>query len=484
MQMKTKKWQRTLGIGLVLIMAVVALSGCRSASTSSFQLKKMEPEEAPAYSFEFIGGRDVMPIGGYYGPYVTNYSADAQTPPDYITDEIWKMIADCGVNLMTYSIADYASTPQAVIENLKYGEKYGVAVTVFDSKIHGMAKNSSLDELTLRLSNYMNYPAFAGLYLIDEPSTDYFRPVGRKELGTRYLDYYENLAPILNQEIGVFTYTNAYPSGLEAKEHKVYEQYIREFCDTLQPNYMLFDRYPFDAEQEGYMSRFFSDLSIVRMVAEENGIPFWTFVQAGSQWNDAMDHFDSVKPYYPTEGQFDWNVNVCLAFGAKGINFFPLIQPYFFAYAKSEPFDFERNGLIGAWGNKTQWYYYAKDVTKQIRAVDEVLMNATSKGVLAYGEQAITDVGLAKNYGAVIDGTEWRELKSVDGDALVGCFNYQGKTALYVVNYSTDYSQEISLHFQDTYKVTVIQNTETKDVQGDGMTLDMLPGEAALLVFQ
>lgn len=482
--MKTKKWKRTLCMGLVMSMAVAALTGCQSKRTSSFQLEAMEPEEAPAYSFEFIGGDDVMPIGGYYGPYVTNYSEDAQSPPDYITDEIWKMIADCGVNLMTYSIADYASNPDAVIRNLEYGEKYGVAVTVYDSKIQGMGQNPSVDELTLRLSNYMNYPAFAGVYLIDEPSTDYFRPASRETAASRYIDYYKNMGPLLNQEIGIFSYTNAFPSGTEKKEQDVYEQYIREFCDTFQPQYMLFDRYPFDAAEVGHMSAFFYDLSIVRMVAEEHNIPFWTFVQAGSQWNDAMAYFDSVTPYYPTEGQFDWNVNVCLAFGAKGFNFFPLIQPYFFAYSKTEPFDFERNSLIGAWGNKTQWYYYAQDVTKQIRAVDEVLMNATSKGVLAYGKQAKTDVYLAEDYGALLEGDGWRELKNVVGDALVGCFNYQGKTALYVVNYSTEYSQEISLEFHDNYKVSVIQNAETKDFQGNGITLDMLPGEGALLVFQ
>ena len=90
--MKAKRWKRTLSIGLVLVMTVSVLAGCQSERTSSFQLEAMEPEEAPAYSFEFIGGRDVMPIGGYYGPYVADYSADAQTPPDYITDEIWEMM--------------------------------------------------------------------------------------------------------------------------------------------------------------------------------------------------------------------------------------------------------------------------------------------------------------------------------------------------------------------------------------------------------
>ena len=124
------------------------------------------------------------------------------------------------------------------------------------------------------------------------------------------------------------------------------------------------------------------------------------------------------------------------------------------------------------------------DINKQIAAVDEVLMNSVSKGVLACGEQANKDMELAKKYNVLLDGNSWRELKSVDGEAMVGCFNYQGKTAVYVVNYSTEYSQKINLTFQDTYNVTVIQNAETKNLQGSSMTLDMLPGEGTLLVFE
>ena len=44
-------------------------------------------------------------------------------------------------------------------------------------------------------------------------------------------------------------------------------------------------------------------------------------------------------------------------------------------YAESTDFDFERNGIIGAWGNKTQWFYYAKDIQPHIAAIDEVCHN-------------------------------------------------------------------------------------------------------------
>ena len=483
--MKKGRIKKIIRLAVPLSMTAVLLLGCSDKTTNTVSIEPMEAEKADAFSFDFIGGNDVMPIGGYYGPYVTSYNEDGQTPPEYISDEIWKMIKECVINLVSYAPVDYKIYPKEVEKNLKYGEKYGVSVAVLDGAITAMGAEEeiSMEELTNRLANFIKFPSFAGVYLIDEPSTSYFHPVD-KEQKSRYLEYYAKLGPILNRKIGMFTYANAFPSSLGDKEFERYEQYIREFCSTLQPNYLMFDRYPFDASQEGHINRYFYDMAVVRMVAADNGIPFWTFIQAGSQWNDSKQHFDSVTPYYPDEGQFDWNINVSLAFGAKGINYFTLIQPDYFAYAESTPFDFQRNGLIGAWGNKNQWFYYAKDMAGHIGAIDEVLMNSVSKGVLACGKQAETDLKLTKDYNVLLSGTSWRELKNVDRDALVGCFNYQGRTVLYVVNYSFEKGQKLDLAFQDKYQVTVIQKAETKRFQGDGMTLDMAPGEGVLLMFE
>ena len=173
---------------------------------------------------------------------------------------------------------------------------------------------------------------------------------------------------------------------------------------------------------------------------------------------------------------------MALVFGAKGIEYFPLIQPHYYAFAESTEFDFERNGIFGAWGNKTQWYYYAQDINKQIAAVDEVLMNSVNKGVIASGKQAVSDTSYAET--AIMEGTSWRELESIDGDALVGCFNYQGKTALYVLNYSYEYAQKINLNFNGNYKFTVVQNGETSHYKGNDITLDMFAGDGALVVFE
>ena len=483
--MRSNRWSKTLKACVSFSLALLMTVGCGATQTNQVALEPMEAEDAPSYSFDFIGGNDVMPIAGYFGPYISTYNEDGLVLPEYINEETWEKIADAGINLMSYSTVDYDIYPKEVMKNLEYGEKYGVAVVVSDSAVRNMGTTEEVDmeALTNRLSEYINYPSFAGLYMIDEPCTSYFMPAG-EDLQYRYLDYYKTIAPILNQEVGMFTYANAYPAGDKGNEFERYEQYIRDFCDTLQPNYLLFDKYPFDKEREGYIDRYFYNLAIVRMVAEEENIPFWTFIQAGSQWNDSVKHFDSVTPYYPNEAQFDWNINTCLAFGAKGINYFPLIQPDYFAYAESELFDFQRNGILGAYGNKTQWFYYAQNISKQIKAIDEVLMNSVNKGVIVSGEQAQKDLSLTKDYKVLMEGTSWRELTGVNGDALIGCFNYQGKTALYIVNYSMEQAQKIDLAFQDTYRVTKIQNAETKQLEGNGITLDMQPGEGVLLVFE
>ena len=73
---------------------------------------------------------------------------------------------------------------------------------------------------------------------------------------------------------------------------------------------------------------------------------------------------------------------------------------------------------------------------------------------------------------------------SVNGDAFVGCFNYNGKTALYVVNYSMEYAQYITLHFNEAQNIRMIQNCETSYVNAKNLTLDIATGEGILLVIE
>ena len=475
--MKPNKKHRIIG-GLLVALTFTALTGCK---TTTATMQPMETEKSSAISFDLIGGKDVMPIGAYYAPYSSTYSYNANDLPDYISDEFYEKIADSGINLLMHSLTDYSDAPKLVEKNLDLGAKYNIGVLVDDKAITGQAgqEDLSMEDISTRLSKYMNHPGFAGLYVVDEPTTKYTYTLYNEN---HNIEMYSKLSQLLNDQIGIFCYTNAFHSGGTEKEKAVYERYIEDIYNSLHPQYLSFDRYVFDKTHKDSMRNFFYDLEVMRKVSQKYNVPFWSYIGAGSQWNDDMERFDSETPYYPDEGQFDWSVNVALTFGAQGIEYFPLIQPHYFAWAKSTEFDFERNGIFGAWGNKTQWYYYAQNMNKHIAAIDEVLMNSVNKGVIASGKQAVKDTAYAET--AMMEGTSWRELQAVEGDALIGCFNYQGKTALYVMNYSYEYAQKVKLSFNASYDFTIVQKAETKHYTGEGITLDMYAGDGVLIVFE
>lgn len=436
----------------------------------------MRQEESRAFAIDYLGGKDVMPITGYFGPYPHEYEGF----PNYFTEEIYQLIAEAGINLMVYSYADYAATPELVEKNLEYGEKYGVGVFVTDNSIVESKEPETLTTSVVekQVAKYKERKAFCGMYVMDEPTATYYCDAD----GSRLMGKYQRVSEILQKDLDILCYLNLLPIvNMEEDCRKNYERYVAEFCDTLQPKVVMWDMYPFDKSREGKMEVYFYNMDVIRKAAMERELPFWAFIQAGSQWNDEWGRFDSVKPYYPNEAQFNWNVNTSLAFGAQGIQYFPLVQPYQFTMTKSGEGDFERNGILGAMGNKTQWYYYAQTINKHIAAIDEVLMNAVNQGVIASGQQAARDLSYTN---CVIKSGSFEELQSVMGDALVGCFNYQGKTALYVVNHSFENAQQITLEFDGVQNMKLIQNAKETQASGDKVTLDMAAGEGVLIVIQ
>ena len=478
MNNRCRKWKAVLSI----LMCAVLLMGCSASKTSgtTTDSQVMEKEESKAVSVSFIGGKDVMPITGYVGPYLHAYSQDGDVFPEYVTDEVYQMIADAGVNLIVYSFTSYSSAPDVVKKNLELAEKYGIGFFVTDNNVTAKTEQETItaEEVAKEIVNYSDYESFCGMYLVDEPQTSYYQ-LGD---GSRLLTKYKELADVLHNDLDILTYCNLYPIMDLSKNQENYEKYVQDFCDTIQPKVLMWDYYPFDEWRQGDMSLYFYNMDLIRTTAQERDIPFWAYIQAGSQWNDSYEYFDSVTPYYPNEYQFNWNVNTSLAMGAQGIQYFPLIQPYQFAFAETNDWDFERNGLLGAVNNKTQWYYYAQTINEHIAAIDEVLMNSVNKGVIISGEQAKSDMSKAQN-SVIAEGT-FNQLQSVSGDAMVGCFNYNGKTALYVVNYSFEYAQNITLNFDASQNIKMIRSAEESYVKGSSLTLDMAAGEGILLVLE
>lgn len=447
----------------------------------------MEKETSKPLSFDVIGGKDVMPIMGFYGPSLTYHKKEEYDFPNRITDEWFQAIAEAGIKIIAYSDLDYATHPELVMKSLELCEKYDMEYWVLDSNISSnMGKIGDepvdVDALKKELAKFADHPAYGGIFLIDEPRTSYYLPgfEGQKDIAR-----HQEIAHVLQYELGQNCYLNAFPIWDMETQGPVYEKYIAEYCETLRPKYLMWDHYPYYPNREcERLPVYFYNMDLIKRYAEKYEIPFIAAIQAGSQWNDEQIHFDSELPYYPNEAHFNWNINTCLAFGVQGIDYFPLVQVEHFAYAGTDDkpsWDFKRNGLIGAAGEKNQWWYYAKRINEHIQAIDEVLMNSVNKGIIIHGEQIQEDMKLTT---CVIQSGQFKELVNVDGDALVGCFDYEGKTALYVLNYSIESQQNIALSFDKEHEVQIVQNAVTSSQRVQILELEMDAGEGVLLVIE
>ena len=447
-----------------------------------------------AVSYDFLG-EETMPITGYFGPYPVSNATDTNLFPDYNTDEYFKMIADSGVNLMVYSHTDYSTYPNLVKKQLQMGEKYGVGIYVYDKGIY----NKSEADMLAQMSQYSNYKAFCGMYLVDEPGTSSYLSGSDNGLATDFSDeatilnnnnfmFYGNMYPIVDADSNVWEDLWS-SSNITNTDKTAYGKYINEFYTALNPKVLSYDYYPFDdsriVDGKYDLALYFYNMAAIRNKAQSTNKPFWAFVQAGGQWNDKSEYFTSTTPYYPDQGQFDWIVNTSLAFGAQGIQYFPLVQPQHFAYGSDAThWDFERNGIIGAFGNKTQWYYYAQEINEHIATIDSVLMKSSSEQIIALGSDAksatsgLTDVTTSTSYNNVLTSA------TASGNALIGCFNYCGKTAFYVVNYDYDNPGTVTLNFNGTKSITQIDNAVTTETSASSMTLSMEAGEGILLVIE
>lgn len=450
---------------------MLCLAGC-AKEADKVVIEPMDAEKSVGISFDLIGGQDVMPIGGFYGPNNAAYSYDGQNAPQLVTEEVVELIADCGVNVILANNINWVAHKQNIQNLLNWGEKHKVGMFVKDS-----LQGNSLKNVNEMISEYINHPACCGIYLVDEPGgKTYFATGGNGGV----IDDWAEIGSMLTEECELFYYGNLI-KVTSLSQKNAYEQYLQEYIEEMKPALLSYDFYPFDEDTRNDRKRYFWNMAIIREYAQKYNMPFWTFIQAGIIVNNPERSLEL------SEGELDWSVNCSLAFGAQGIEYFPLIQPHTFAHylsadGQTTVFDFESRGLIGAWGNLNRSYYYAQDINKHIAEVDDVLMNAVNKGVIASGELAIGECSDARE--AMIEGTSWRELKDVQGDALVGCFNYQGKTALYVVNYDTQYAQDITLDFYDTYKVRVSHLAETEYLEANQLTLKMEAGDGALIVFE
>lgn len=189
------------------------------------------------------------------------------------------------------------------------------------------------------------HPSFAGLVLFDEPS-------GAKvaDLGTVV-----RLMNGLGQPL--FPYVNLLPG-----QGAGYVDQAR----TIGSPVVSFDRYPLltTGTDPGY----FQNWADVRAAAKATDRPAWTFIQSVGYNGHAV----------PTKAGLLWQINVSLAYGCKGIQYFTYWTP---DPARGEGF---HDGIVDADGHKTHLYSAALQVNNDyLKPVGKELLAKVSEAVNA-----------------------------------------------------------------------------------------------------
>ena len=420
-----------------------------------------------------------MPIATYNslppkeGAYEKNFMEDEATFIAY---------SEAGVNTMM-GLTDYVGRHTASVEKaLDYCYDYDMAYLLAYASAW-----ASKSESTIRstLARVMYHDNFAGIMLVDEPGKVMFEEMAHaKSLfenvlsGTSDKLYHCNLFPTYanQKQLWFRSYT---ASDVVPVEKYTYQEYVDDYMRIYNPPVLSYDFYPIQGQFPRLSNGYFENMSVIRTAAMKANVPFWTFVQTCAF---------AKGQRLPTEADLLWNVNTCLAYGAKGMQYFCGVNP---DDNSAETF---RGSMFDRAGNPTEVYYHVQKANKQIKAVDDVLMCSKSQGVIVAGFMPLLNDGsdnrmtipasdCIKSYGA---------LKSVLSDhALVGCFDYNGKTALYVVNNAIADDNEngipaatsVTLKFTDNCSGYTIRNAVKANFSAMGeMTLNLGAGEGVLVV--
>lgn len=479
---KNYKRFTALILGALTAFSMTACGGNGDKNGENATGKVSEKGTPVAYSKVSLRGQDTdtLPVGTFLGP-MDGYFGNGYKLDSLINANSFKQMQDCHIN--------YIMDPR----NALFGE-YGETLLDFadEYKISYIMRDLDLVSLESPISSFVaesetmvarlqtvvtDHPYFAGLYGRDEPSTALYSYIdksweefkeARTALNATDLTLYYNLFP----PVGGNQLSYDTDSGL------TYDEYLQGFMDT-DPDYLMFDSYPFLEGTDKISGSWFNLLGQIKAKADSKNVPWWGYVQCGGHYPDV-----SMGHRVVHENEMNWNVNTMLCFGAKGIAYFPGFFPPEWGIQYPDIFTEQNtndNSLINKYGTKTPFWYYAEKINEQISAVDHVLMNSAHMGVIIHGEGP---EGCKFTGNTVKTMDSFRILKSVSGDdAIVGCLDYKGGVALYVMNNSiTEHRGEVTLNFDDTYEYEVVQRSVSNSLVAKSFTLTLEAGEAVLVI--
>ena len=432
-----------------------------------------------------------------------------------ICDEQYERIRDVGIDLVYgHNEAIGGECEHETFSALKLCERYGLKYLVKDGiykrftaqrsdcfkvfrKLDEQEKRKLCEEYKASLERYKDYASFGGVEFIDEPGYEMFEGIRyAKDVFDKNCSgslFYVNMLPYWTL-CAQMQYGMDYPffkkknDALYAEPKQCrYAFYLRSFLQTVEPQVLSYDAYPIltlGAEKTMIHVALYDHLRIVSALAKEYGIPFWNFIQAGGKWEGCPN----IR--VPTEAEIALQINVSLAYGASGIQIFP------YAY----PNDWSEDsvacaGLIGREGEKTTLYGIFQRRIADAKYFGNKLIGMTPLFVSVSGEFS---GGLSpyeerlkiRDHDCIFEGNlPYKRIEGIkqiisDSQVLIGVFGDGKKTALFIVNNSTQKETSVRIIFEyPVFLEYFLSGTERHCQTDRSDDICLNPGEAFLIAF-
>ena len=213
-------------------------------------------------------------------------------------------------------------------------------------------------EFETKLAGYQDdYDYLWGDDVFDEPNAEYFGwlqgTTQRYQAKFKDRMIYFNLHPFA-------------PSGPNNGHGAAnYRDYIDQYIEKVNTDYLSFDIYPFDNQFPGMHPFYLENLDTVAFACRESGRDFWIFTQAGST--------DAAKQM--NKEQVSWQMYTALAYGAKAI-MHACYTPCWWV---------DGTALVNNDGTYTELWSSVKDLNTEVKAISDVYMKYDNLGVFGMG---------------------------------------------------------------------------------------------------
>ena len=314
--------------------------------------------------------------------------------------------------------------------------------------------------VTSMIRRTKSHPAVIGYYLKDEPVYDEFY----------WLDYIFSRAKTLVPDDFLLVGNLLPDYGASMKGQGDYADYVSSFYETVpDANAVFFDSYNFLSTGSDLESLLYT-IATNRTVANEKEFDLYPIVQAAA-WG----------PYKtPSLGDLRLQANLSLLFGSKGFIWYYYWVPY-------DPDHLEEYrthySMVTFEGEKTQQWYAVQTVNQEIHNMKGVFLDYEFQGIISHNLPFFSDPFEDVDYTF----TEFRELKEIQGEGniLVGCFEKEGKTGLYVMNISSGSPSSAVLQLDGKHDYQIWNSEGLAVLERDSeIALDFEYGEGCFIIIE